>query len=305
MTTPLPAALETELRSFLDYLNVERGLALNTLLAYERDLRQFGVFLLTAGTTDFSATREGLVLRWLSGLRAQALTVASTRRKFSAVRMLFRFLVREHRLQLNPTDLLEMPSARRRLPKSLTKEEVQQLIELPAAGTVEGVRDRAMLELFYACGLRVSELTALSVTDVRLEVGYVRAFGKGSKERIVPLGSLAAKAIGDYLSFSRPKLQRPGVDDGRALFLTVRGRRFRREVIWRLLKVYARQLGLEHKVTPHALRHSFATHLLEGGADLRSIQELLGHTDIATTQIYTHVSREQTRREYRRTHPRA
>jgi len=289
--------------AFFDYLRVERGLATNTLLAYQTDLRQFFEFLVGRGIRSLSEVTGEVILQYLTSLRTQLLTPRSIARKRSAIAMFHRFAQREQLTSHNPTENLESPKVRPALPRVLTIEEVDQLLAAPAPGEVAGVRDRAMLELMYAAGLRVSELINLKIDEVNLDIGFVRCFGKGGKERIVPIGRAAIMALRDYLSFARPKLDRGR--EPQMLFLTNRGNRFSREAFWRQIKAHARRAGIQKPVSPHTLRHSFATHLLERGADLRSIQEMLGHASIATTQIYTHVSRSRLREAYTKAHPRA
>ncbi|MCS6860219.1 MAG: site-specific tyrosine recombinase XerD [Abditibacteriales bacterium] len=292
-----------DLTSFLDHLRVERGLAENTLRAYRVDVEQFVAFLTGLKRSSFAEADEGTVLRYLKQLRERGLADTSVARKLSALTTLYRFLVRERRLDADPTANLESAQVARRLPQTLTLAEVEKILSSPLPFTVLGVRDKAMLELLYATGLRVSELIGLNVNDVNLEAGFLRCIGKGNKERIVPVGAAARKALTDYLSFSRPQLaERTGE---RALFLTVRGRRFCRGNVQQLLQRHAQRAGITRRISPHVFRHTFATHLLEHGADLRSIQEMLGHADIATTQVYTHVSTEQLKEVYRKTHPRA
>ncbi len=291
-----------DLTSFLDYLRVERGLAENTLRAYRVDLEQYVAFLTDIKRASFAETDDGTVLRYLTHLRRSGLASASVARKLSALTMLYRFLVRERRLSADPTANMESAQVTRRLPETLTLEEVEKILASPLPFTMLGVRDKAMLELLYATGLRVSELVNLTLNDVNVEAGFLRCIGKGNKERIVPIGTAARKALTDYLSFSRPQLARQTSE--RALFLTVRGNRFNRSDVQQLLHRHVKRAGVTRRVSPHTLRHTFATHLLEHGADLRSIQEMLGHADIATTQVYTHVSTEQLREVYRKTHPR-
>ncbi|MBI3921627.1 MAG: site-specific tyrosine recombinase XerD [Armatimonadetes bacterium] len=288
---------------FFDYLRVERGLAQNTLEAYRRDLKQYLQFLAQRQTRDLAAVDTSLVMQFLSSLRSRMLASRSISRKRSAIAMFHRFLQRERRVATNPTETLEAPKIRPALPKTLSIEEIDQLLGAPSPGEAAGVRDRAMLELMYASGLRVSELINLAMSDVNLEVGFVRCMGKGSKERIVPIGKASVQAVRDYLSFARPRL-----DKGKhpaLLFLSNRGNLFSRNVFGKQIKDYARRAGLTKIVSPHTLRHSFATHLLDRGADLRSIQEMLGHASISTTQVYTHVSRSRLRDAYRKAHPRA
>lgn len=295
--------MQAELSAFIDYLRVERSLAPNTVSAYDRDLQQYATFLAGLGMRDLAQVSEATVLRYLSQLRSRLLASSTVARKRTAVTLFHRFLVREKLSATNPTENLESPRLRHYLPDTLTAEEVDRLLNQPSAGTPIGVRDRAMIEVLYASGLRVSELVSLRRGDVNLEVGFLRCVGKGSKERVVPLGRKAVEAVRDYLSYAYPQLA--GAKDTGILFVNRRGNALTRQAFWGAIKAYARSAGIEKRISPHTLRHSFATHLLEGGADLRSIQEMLGHSDIATTQVYTHVSRSKLRSAYREAHPRA
>ena len=286
---------------FLDYLTVEKGLARNSLAAYETDLRKFGVWL---GDQNFELDRVERIhiVRYFQSQRSAGISARSVARALAAIRGMFRFLVAERHLKNDPTENLENPKLWSTLPKSLHSTEVEALLSAPDRETPEGLRDCAMLELLYATGLRVSELIKVRIEDVVMDAGFLRTMGKGSKERIVPFGDTARKAILDY------------IDDGRAafdkyndpyLFLSIRGRPMTRQSFWMKVSKYARQAGIKSHISPHVLRHSFATHLLENGADLRSVQMMLGHADISTTQIYTHVSRARLQRMYETFHPRA
>lgn len=289
--------------AFFDYLRVERGLAQNSLAAYRNDLNQYLEFLAGRKTQELQEVDSAIVLQFLSHLRSKLMAPRSIARKRSAVAMFHRFAQRERMTSANPTENLEAPKVRPALPKVMSVEEVDQLLQSPTPSDASGVRDRAMLELMYASGLRVSELIGLRTSDVNLDIGFVRCMGKGSKERIVPIGGAAIQAVKDYLSFARPKLDKGNTEA--ILFLTNRGNMFSRVVFWQRIRDYARRAGITKPVSPHTLRHSFATHLLERGADLRSIQEMLGHASIATTQVYTHVSRSKLRDAYLKAHPRA
>jgi len=294
----------TDLDAFIDYIVVEKGLAGNTVSAYNADLRQWIEFLLSRGRRSFAdATRDDLLV-YLDDCRKRLLARATVSRRVTAIRSLCNFLVRERGLKHNITEDLDLPKSSRRLPASLSVREVEQLIQAPDVEAPAGLRDQAMVLTMYAAGLRVSELLNLQLGDVNRREGFVRCVGKGGKERMVPLADRAGQAVQRYLEEARPQhaAKRP---DEKALFLTNRGRHFSRTGFWRLLRRYARKAGLSKRVTPHMLRHSFATHLLAGGANLRAIQEMLGHANIATTQIYTHVARERLREVYDKAHPRA
>lgn len=294
---PLAPAFQEALQTFLDGLAVERGLSANTISAYRRDLHDHLTYLQTQGITQSSAVDESHLIVYLSRLRRAKAAPATIMRKISALRAFYRFLVKEETIPTDPTVNLPSSPLRRSLPSVLTIEEMALLLKQPDTTTPRGLRDRAMLELLYATGLRVSELVGLKRGDLNLELGLVRCVGKGSKERIVPVGKVAIEAVASYLASRR--------DAAPALFLGNKGRPLTRVAFWRIVGRYARQAGLRILISPHTFRHSFATHLLDGGADLRAIQELLGHADIATTQIYTHISSDRLREVYRAHHPRA
>lgn len=298
----LPADLLDPIERFLAYLELERGLAANTTSAYRIDLLQFAAHLETRRLTNFRKVTGGDVTDWLYRLTEQGAKTSSAARKLAAVRNLTRFLVKEGVCDKDFTALVRGPKPTRKLPQTLTPAEVAKLLAAPPAGTPHGLRDRALLELFYSSGLRVSELANLNLQQVDLDQGFVRVFGKGSKERIVPVGSRAAEAIKTYLLAGRPGLVKART--GSALFISERGRAISRKTLWALIKGYAKRAGITKPVKPHLLRHSFATHLLAGGADLRAIQEMLGHADIGTTQIYTAVETQRLTDQHRRFHPR-
>ena len=293
--------IEAALRSFLDYLAVEKGLAANTRLAYERDLEKLILFFRKEKIDGARAGEQDLV-RFIHHQSRAGLAARSLARLISSTRSFYRYLALDGILDRNPTENLSSPSVWLSLPKVLSVSEVESLIACPDAKTPQGIRDRAMLEVLYASGLRVSELISLKPRDVNLDEGFLLCRGKGGKERIAPLGASACRAVRDYLAKGRPGLaKRPS----ESLFITRRGGPFTRQGFWKLLKAYARDAGIPSKISPHVLRHSFATHLLERGADLRSVQLMLGHSQITTTQIYTHVSRDRLRKVYEKYHPRA
>jgi integrase/recombinase XerD len=290
------------IRDFLHHLTVERGLAKNSVLAYGRDLAKFGRFLNGKGRGP-RQVRQGEIDEFARRLGRDGLSAKSIARALNAVRMFYRFLVVEKIVSEDPTTAVRAPRTWKTLPRFLTLEEVDHLLETPDTSSALGLRDAAMLELLYATGLRVSELVSLRARDLNLEAGYLRCLGKGSKERLVPLGRKAAQKLKAYLESGRPGLL--GGSGQPALFLNSRGGRMSRQGFWKLLKKYGRAVGLRGRLSPHVLRHSFATHLLERGADLRSVQMMLGHADISTTQIYTHINRERLRKIYKEFHPRA
>jgi len=290
------------LEEFINYLTLERGLSPNTTSSYRSDLEKFIAFLLPKGRGGFEKVRREEVTDFLMAEKERGLTPRSLARELVAIRMFFRFLALEGYVRKDVTEVVESPRLWKLLPRVLSIGEVDSLLRQPDTSTVLGRRDRAALELLYASGLRASELIRLKVDDVNLQSGFVRAWGKGSRERIVPLGRSAARALSDYLEWSRPLLLRGFASPG--LFLSRRGKPFTRQWLWRLIGKYLAQAGIKKKAGPHILRHSFATHLLGRGADLRVVQEMLGHSQISTTQVYTHVDRERLKEVHRRFHPR-
>lgn len=303
--TPLDDALGREflVERFQDYLSVERGVSARTHEAYTRDVCRMAAFAKGRGATAPSDLGTRILRDYIYHLKDIGLAPASIRRNVSAMRSYFRFLVGEGHVVRDPTERLETPRRWRTLPQVLTVGEVERLLAVPSLDDSMAFRDRAMLELAYAAGLRVSEWISLGVKDVLFEEQLVRVFGKGSKERLVPMGRKALAAIAIYVRELRPRLEH-GAGRG-ALFLNARGEPLSRMGAWKILRKHVKQAGIAKRVTPHTLRHSFATHLLEGGADLRAVQEMLGHADISTTQIYTHVDREYLRSVHRQFHPRS
>lgn len=295
-------SLDRWVDAYLHYLAVEKGLSQNTLEAYARDLQGYAACLAEQGIQGVEEAGAGQPTAYLKGLREKGLSPRSMARALSALRGFHRFLLQERAVAENPLRRLRTPKVVPRLPSILSFGEVEALLRQPDPTRPRGARDRAMLELLYATGLRVSELVALSVNDLNLTAGYVRTKGKGAKERIVPVGGEACRALHRYLRESRPALLRGS--PGGTLFPGRAGRRLSRQGFWKILRGYARSAGIRGRLTPHTLRHSFATHLLEHGADLRSVQSMLGHADIATTQIYTHVSREHLKKVHKKFHPR-
>ena len=287
---------------FLGHLTVERGLAGNSIDAYSRDLRRYLEFMEAQGIGDPSGILRSHIAQFLSQLAGYGLSPVSLAQNISAVRGFHRFLVGEGLTKADPTENLDSPKLAKKLPDVLDTAEIDALLAQPDTSSLLGLRDRAMLEVIYACGLRISELLSLKQSDLAFEQGYIRCFGKGSKERVVPIGKAARHWTEKYLDGSRRELAQKYPSD--VLFLNNRGRPMSRMGFWKLLKAYAQKAGIKKRVHPHILRHSFATHLLEGGADLRSVQEMLGHADISTTQIYTHVDREYLKEVHRQFHPR-
>jgi integrase/recombinase XerD len=302
-------AVATQISRFLDYLAVERGLAKNTLDAYGRDLVRYSGYLEDAGVGDATSADERTVAGFIGSLAGREYAVgkryrpSSVARALAAVRMFHLFLLREGDTSDNPSEGVVRPKVPRTLPRPLSLPEVEAILAAPGEADPAGIRDRAILETLYGAGLRISELVGMDVDEVDLDEGSVRVMGKGSKERIVPLGRFAVAALEGYFTRARPTLA--GSRSGAALFLNQRGGRLTRQGATRVLKGAAARAGITKRVTPHTLRHSFATHLLEGGADVRVVQELLGHATLATTQIYTLVTGERLREEYFSAHPRA
>lgn len=299
MASPIEPALDL----FLSHLRVEKGLAANSVEAYGRDLRRYLDDLARAGVASWEAVGRAEVRAHLASLSRRGISPRSQARALSVLRAFHRLLLRERLAQADPTDEVDSPRAGRRLPGVLSAGEVTRLLSAPDPSSPAGVRDRAMLELLYASGLRVSELVSLDLNQVDLESRVLRVRGKGSRERLVPVGGPAAQALRAWLSGARRRMLRGR--SSRDLFVTRRGRRMTRQGFWKLLGRHARAAGIRRRFSPHTLRHAFATHLLAGGADLRAVQAMLGHADISTTQIYTHVDRSQVRRLYQRHHPRA
>ncbi|MEW6724353.1 MAG: site-specific tyrosine recombinase XerD [Bacillota bacterium] len=291
------------IEDFIDYLQTERGLATNTLESYGRDLRQYSDFVAGGKGGGLEKVSRATIISYLLHLERQGKATATIARRLAALKAFYQFLVREQILESDPTANLESPKLEKKLPRVLTVKEVEDLLRQPNPLTVAGLRDRAMLEMLYATGIRVSELVNLSIADVNLEVGYIRCYGKGSKERIVPIGSMAQRSVDEYLKKARGKMIRHA--DEPALFVNHHGRRLTRQGFWKIVKKYAQEAKINKEITPHTLRHSFATHLLENGADLRSVQEMLGHADISTTQVYTHLTKGRLKEVYSKAHPRA
>lgn len=287
-------------KEFLNFLSVEKGLSRNTLSAYELDLAAYRDFMKTQEISDWSRVKRDHVLQFLMGEKQRGLEASSIARRLVTVKLFHRFLVKERFLSEDITSVLEAPRLWKKLPKYLTPVEVRALLKAPDLKTPIGTRDRAILECLYACGLRVSEMAGLTLTELNLGGGFIRCTGKGGKERVVPIGRHATQACQTYLEKIRPK-QKPKSEH---VFIGKRGTGLTREFIWQMIKRYARAAGIQKAITPHTFRHSFATHLLEGGADLRIVQELLGHSDISTTQIYTHVSRDRLKGIHAKFHPR-
>ena len=295
--------------SFLNYLAVERGYSENTIDAYRNDLYQLADFVWgesvkSGAILPWTRFNRQSMLSYMLSLKERGYVSTTVARKVAAVKSFFGFMVADGIMKTSPVDGISSPKVGKSLPKPISVSQARRLIEQPGKlSTPEAKRDRAMLELLYASGMRVSELVSLNLTDIDTKGGSVRCFGKGHKERLIPIAPSAALTLEEYINEARPKLAPASSET--ALFLNRRGGRLTRQGLWQILKGYAKEAGLEVQVTPHTLRHSFATHMLSGGADLRSVQQLLGHANISTTQVYTHLTSEHVRRTYEKSHPRA
>lgn len=295
--------METLLDQFLDYVSLERGLSGHTRSAYASDLRSFLRFLQSRSQQSLNAVTRKQILDFLMWEKEHGLASSSLSRRLVSIRIFFRYLQQEGLLTTNVTDTMDSPKLWKVLPETLSPREVERLLAGPRTERKYGPRDAALLETLYGTGLRVSELVNLQLDDVHFDAGYVRCMGKGSKERLVPIGGAAMESVRRYLQELRPKLVRTPQE--RTLFLSNRGRRFQRQTVWKLIKEHAREAGITKRISPHTLRHSFASHLLINEAPLRVIQEMLGHADIATTQIYTHVDQSRLKSIHAKFHPRA
>lgn len=296
-----PEGFASDIDDFIAFLNLERGLSIHTQSGYQNDLDQCAVFLSKHDEKDWRTVNAAVVTSWIHSLPA-TYSATSMARKLTALRVFARFLVREQRRVDDFTTLLSAPKLSRRIPGTLTADEAERLMAAPTGGTPIALRDKAILELFYSSGLRVSELSGLLLQQIDLEHGFLRVFGKGSKERVVPIGGRANEALRSYLTAARGHFVK--LRTGSELFLSERGTAISRKMVWVLVKTYAKRAGITKTVKPHLLRHSFATHLLSGGADLRAIQEMLGHANIATTQIYTSVEEQRLIAQHTQFHPR-
>ncbi|SPF46337.1 Tyrosine recombinase XerD [Syntrophobacter sp. SbD1] len=293
--------MDDEIDLFISTLAVERGLSVNTIAAYSNDLRHFQNYLRQSGISLWQEVSRDSISGYIQKLGI-SLSARSRARRLAALRTFFRFLLKEGLTDGNPALLVHFPKLGPQLPKALSSAQIESLLAQPDPSKPLGQRDRAMFELLYACGLRVSELAELQLRQVVLEPGYLTVMGKGEKERLVPMGELAAESLKAYMEDGRLKLLKK--DSIPEVFVNSRGQTISRQGVWKIIKTSARKAGIALNITPHMMRHSFATHLLENGADLRSLQAMLGHADIATTQIYTHVARERLKEIHRKYHPR-
>jgi len=287
---------------FLDFLKNDKRLSLNTLQSYKRDIEQYITYLKDMKIQNIANTNKTTVIAYLLHLQKKGRATSTISRNLASIRSFYQYLTKKGIISQDPTENLESPKVEKKLPQILSTKEVELLLEQPKCDDLKGYRDKAMLELLYATGIRVSELISLDLDDVILEMQYIRC-NKGARERIVPIGSVSVNALQEYLTKSRNLLiQRP---DEKALFVNVNGKRLTRQGFWKIIKQYKNQAKINKDITPHTLRHSFAAHLLENGADLRSIQEMLGHSDISSTQIYAQLAKNRIKEIYKKTHPRA
>ncbi|MCF7871001.1 MAG: site-specific tyrosine recombinase XerD [Candidatus Omnitrophica bacterium] len=294
--------MDTYIEAFFDYLRVERGLAPNSIKSYKADLSKYSKYLSKLGITNPRKIEREDVTEFIFSLRG-LLSVVTISRILSTVKNFHQFLLREKIISNNPSTLIEPPKLEKKIPSYLTSQEVAKVLKAPNLKKNQGLRARAILEIIYASGLRVSELVELKIQDVNLDIGFIKCKGKGAKERIVPLGKLASHFIKRYKEEVRPQILKE--KESPFLFLAQGGHRLSRQSVWKMIKAMVKKARIKKKVSPHTLRHSFATHLLEGGADLRSVQEMLGHADITTTQIYTHINKTRLKKIHNKFHPRA
>lgn len=290
------------IETFLDYLSVERGLSANTILAYRKDLNLYLDYLSEKKIGSLSQAPRNCITDFMFSQKDKGICANSISRRLAAIKSFYRFLVRERVIKDDPSSLVDSPKLWKRIPEALSVNEVDALLNQPNAREKQGIRDKAILETLYASGMRVSEGVNLKLKDVNLEVGFLRCIGKGNKERVVPLGKKAVSSIKKYLDIVRPGLLKG--KESEFLFLSRFGKKISRQSFWKMIKKYSREAGIKKPMKPHILRHSFATHLLERGADLRSVQEMLGHADISTTQIYTHINKDRLKSIHRSFHPR-
>ncbi|MFC5448007.1 site-specific tyrosine recombinase XerD [Paenibacillus aestuarii] len=296
--------MNTDLQAFIRFLAVERGRSKNTLESYNRDIQQFMIYLEQHGITAWKDVGKTHVAGYLSSLKQLGRASATVSRCLVSIRAMMQFLIRERKMETDPTLLVDPPKLEKKSPKVLSVSETGKLLEAPQTDSSPGARDKAMLELIYATGIRVSELVALNVQDVHLDLGYIRCTGKADKERLIPISKISARCLAIYMNEHRTKLLKKSPEE-EALFVGHLGTRMTRQGFWKILKRYAEETSLEQDITPHTLRHSFAAHLLENGADLRSVQEMLGHADISATLVYVQSTKHKMKEVYNSSHPRA
>ncbi len=301
LTRPNDVAGQVE--SFLNYLIVECGLSENTIKGYKSDLRNFSNYLKNKGIKRFHDLRANMIVNYIEKEKQRGLSENSISRSLVTAKMFYKYMITEGKISRNPMSSISSLKLQKHLPEVLHYKAVEKMLQVPNCNEKLGIRDKAILELMYATGARVSEVASIKVSWVSLDYGFIKCQGKGSKQRIVPIGTKAVNSVRKYLQDVRPLLSKG--KDGETLFLSRTGKKLRRENIWSIVKKYAIRAGIKSNISPHTLRHSFATHLLEGGADLRSVQEMLGHANISTTQIYTHVDRKYLKSVHQKFHPRA
>ncbi len=288
--------------AFMNYLSVERGLSRNTIVSYQEDLNYYMDFLASRHIDALSRTTKNEIINFMLSQKDKGLSANSVARRLAAIKGFYRFLVRERILNTDPASLIDSPKLWKKIPDALSLNEVEALLSQPDIREKQGIRDKAILETLYATGMRVSEAVNLKVDNVNLDIGFLRCIGKGNKERVIPLGKKAIISLNRYLKFSRPRLLNKR--ESEFLFLNRFGKKLSRQSFWKLVKRYSKKARIKKPTRPHTLRHSVATHLLERGADLRSVQEMLGHSDISTTQIYTHINKDRLKAIHRMFHPR-
>ncbi|MCH2306022.1 MAG: site-specific tyrosine recombinase XerD [SAR202 cluster bacterium] len=295
--------MDNEIEKFINFMNIERAVAKNTILAYKNDLIQLSKFLNNQGLKAWDNVSVDDIKKFSIEMSKKSYSNSTKARKIATAKSFFDFLFQEGDISEDPSSKIKLPKLGRKLPNTLKPEEIDSLISAAESTTNNGIRDAAMVELMYATGIRISELISLNTEDIKLEHGYIRCFGKGAKERLIPIHQQAKNKLYRYLIYSRPELVQNKINT--AVFLNYKGNRISRQTFWILLQKLVKNTGITKNITPHTIRHSFATHLLEGGAPLRHVQDLLGHSNISTTQIYTHLSNEYTKKEYMQAHPRS
>ncbi len=294
--------MEVQVENFINFLERDKRLSLNTLQSYKRDIEQYTTYLKEINATNIAATNKTTVIAYLLHLQKKGRATSTISRNLASIRSFYQFLHKNKIMELDPTAELESPKVEKKLPQILSTQEVELLLDQPKCLDLKGIRDKAMLELLYATGIRVSELISLNLNDINLELGFIKC-NKGTRERSIPIGSISVAAVHEYLVKSRNFLIQDSNEE--ALFVNVNGKRLTRQGFWKIIKHYKNQANINKDITPHTLRHSFAAHLLENGADLRSIQEMLGHSDISSTQIYAQIAKNKIKEIYKKTHPRA
>lgn len=294
--------MEAHVNTFINFLERDKRLSLNTLQSYKRDIDQYITYLNDINVTNIANTNKTTVIAYLLHLQKKGRATSTISRNLASIRSFYQFLFKNNVTEVDPTTELESPKVEKKLPQILSTKEVELLLDQPKCLDLKGIRDKAMLELLYATGIRVSELISLNMNDINLDLGFIKC-NKGSHERTIPIGSISIAAVHEYLDKSRNFLIQD-LDDS-ALFVNINGRRLTRQGFWKIIKHYKNQANINKDITPHTLRHSFAAHLLENGADLRSIQEMLGHSDISSTQIYAQIAKNKIKEVYKKTHPRA